>query len=414
MEKISKILVLGNTRQAITVIRSLAGTECDVIVGRSGDRQFTEFSRFVSEVWVHPPINESEEEFTDQLIRLLKERKNIYYIFPVDEEEIACLERHIDRLSSLTTLIMPEKNTFFTCLDKARMYEICSSLGIPIPGTKTVRSITELHENAAIIGYPVIIKPNDCGKFFWDNKAIIVNTPQDLAKIVSSWPTGNEFIVLQKYLSGNRHNGNFFAVNGEIQLYFEYKTTRTDRVSGTGVGVDTVAVKPTKLLQDYCSLLIKKMRFNGVGCVQFIVSNNGQVHFIEINPRLSANCALPYRCGADFPRLAFEAAKAPNNYRLQFPTGYRINKRAHWLMGDIYGLDNEIKRGNVNKAIFIKWTIKMLKTFLAADYHMTWWWRDPLPTLFLYYRLFAGIIRRIARAVSVVKEEKVWTKPPKY
>jgi hypothetical protein len=44
------------------------------------------------------------------------------------------------------------------------------------------------------------------------------------------------------------------------------------------------------------------------------------------------------------------------------------------------------------------WLAAMMRSLLRADDHMTWDWRDPLPTVFLYAqfvrRLWQGLGRR--------------------
>jgi predicted ATP-grasp superfamily ATP-dependent carboligase len=400
MHETSKILVLGNYRQTLTVIRSLAKTGCSVVVGRDQERKFTEFSRYTSEVWIHPSIKKQEEEFINQLTVFLNERKDVQYIFPVDEDEVACLERHRDTRLSSVRIVMTDKKTFFTCIDKGKMYTMCASVGIPIPETKVICSLKDLQEGVETFGFPVLVKPNDGYKYFFDNKAIICHTQRELDRFFSVWPEGNEFIVLQKYIIGYRHNCHFFAVNGALRAYFEHKTIRTDRVNGTGLGVDNITVDPSPLREEYCSNLLRKLGYTGVGCVQFLVTNNNQAYFLEINPRLDANCAIPYRCGYDFPRFAYESVRSQNKETQRFSAAYSSGRRAHWFMGDVYGLDNEIKRGNVNKKQFILWILRTMKTLIVADFHITWWWRDPLPTLYLFYSSVAGVMRRLGRKIG--------------
>lgn len=58
-----KIFILGNYRQTIAVILSLAKSGYDIMEGHSGEKEFTEFSRHVTGTWTHPEIAGNEEEF---------------------------------------------------------------------------------------------------------------------------------------------------------------------------------------------------------------------------------------------------------------------------------------------------------------------------------------------------------------
>ena len=59
----NKVLVLGNYRQTLTVIRSLGRAGYHVIAGRDGKRSFTDYCRYTAEVWQHPNIKNEESSF---------------------------------------------------------------------------------------------------------------------------------------------------------------------------------------------------------------------------------------------------------------------------------------------------------------------------------------------------------------
>lgn len=78
----SKVLVIGNYCQTITVIRSLARAGYYIIVGCDEKRVFTQYSRHTSEVWRHPDITKSEEDFIAALTKFLARRQDIALVFP--------------------------------------------------------------------------------------------------------------------------------------------------------------------------------------------------------------------------------------------------------------------------------------------------------------------------------------------
>ncbi len=379
------------------MIRSLARAGYTVIVGRSYEKAFTEFSHYVSEAWEHPEIGADEGKFIKCLKVFLAARKNIRAVYPVGEIECACLHRFAPQITPLAAIISTETDTFDVCLDKQAMYRIAESLEIQIPKTVAVKSTLELYDSAEILGYPCVVKPNDALRPFEDQKAVICNSLQDLKNVLPVWPLGNEHLLVQKYIAGPRHNCHFFAIEGVVHLYFEHVVLRTDNVNGTGYGVENSTVIPSTVLQEYCSVMVEQLNYSGVGCAQFIVSPEGKVYFLEINPRLDANCAIPYYFGYDFPRVAADYTINNSVPLLSTLKGYPAAKRAHWLFGDIHGLLYAKKVGILNTAAFIKWLFRMFKAFLHADMHITWSWRDPLPSLYLYNKLFSAIPRKLLR-----------------
>ena len=89
-KSLSKVLVLGNFLQTITVVRSLARAGYYVILGAEREKVFAQYSRHVSQVWQHPPIKDREEEFVSAMVAFLADCEGITLVFPVGETEIRC------------------------------------------------------------------------------------------------------------------------------------------------------------------------------------------------------------------------------------------------------------------------------------------------------------------------------------
>ena len=140
--------------------------------------------------------------------------------------------------------------------------------------------------------------------------------------------------------------------------------------------------------------------YSGVGCVQFLVNErNGTNVFLEINPRLDATCAFPWHYGCDLPRLAVEIAqgdKALDRFPGTLPR-YPTSKRVHWCLGDVRGWLHEVKRGEVRVGPSLVWLAKIVASFLRANCHLTWWWKDPAPVVVLCRDLLAYAWRCLFR-----------------
>lgn len=399
-----KALTLGNYRHTVTVVRSLARAGYDVIVGReAAERTFTQFSRYVSgEVWDHPKPEQEPEDFIATLTEFIDRRHDLAVVFPIGETSLQRIAQNISRLPARARFIMPEPGALLACLDKAAIYKTVTDLGIPLPASARVRNLKEMIAEARRIGYPVIVKPNRSFNFFFNQKAIICRTPDEIQKTFWSWPPDNDFLIMQQYIEGYRPNCHFAARDGQIVSYFEHNVIRTDRLDETGFEVDGVSVKPTPRLRDYCEKLTRYLRYSGVGCVQFLAdSKTTRFYFLEINPRLDATCALPYHCGFDFPRMAvdimdYSGRPVPvlsNGFTDIYPAG----RRAYWLLGDVLGLVHSLEDGSVNRKTALSWLKNMAGSTLAADLHLTFSWKDPAPTGFLYAKLVSSLWGRIKK-----------------
>ncbi len=397
----NKVLVLGNYRHALTVIRSLGRAGYYVIAGKDGQRSFTDHSRYTAEVWQHPKVEDNESNFVAALNEFLAKRDEIPMIFPIGDTQISCIARHIGQLPASVAVVMPDPITAINCQNKSHVYTTNERLGISQPAFEKAYSYTELRSSIERIGYPCVIKPNDSFTPFLGEKAIIIHSAEEMTASIPAWPEAHKYLVVQKYARGDRHTCHFVAVGGEILSYFEFKVLRTDRRDGTGYLVEGVSVRPTVNLKEQCQALARELEYSGVGSVQFLVDDStDSVNFLEINPRLGASCALAFYCGYDLPKMAVENAEFLMGKRVERSketSDYPAGKRVVWLMGDIQGILRDWRAGRLDLGSATSWLKNMATTFARGDFHVTWWWKDPLPTLIIYGQLLKSLFRKMKR-----------------
>jgi hypothetical protein len=154
---------------------------------------------------------------------------------------------------------------------------------------------------------------------------------------------------------------------------------------------------PSKQRRGFSELLTRRLDYTGIGCIQFLANEeDGNSYFLEFNPRLDANGALPYFCGIDFPRQAIDVHRCLRGEIVSLPQyseDYPVGKRIHWLLGDISGLLMDLKQRRVSAFHGTLWFFRILFALSRSSVHMTWSWKDPLPTLFLYRQEFLNIIK---------------------
>jgi predicted ATP-grasp superfamily ATP-dependent carboligase len=379
------VLTLGNSREALTVIRSLARAGYRVIAGRVAERDPTEFSRYTAASWLHPAPGSEPEAFIEAL-RAFQTRQRIDYVFPIGETPMRTIIHGLSRLPS-TRLVMVDAETALTCFDKGRMYVVARELGIPVPTTLTGVTPAGLVEAARRCGFPCVLKANDSSEPLLEEKALICSDEGSVADIVRRLVAPGLGIVVQSYAPGQRVNCNFAAWHGEVRLYSEQRVIRTDRPNGTGLAVDSVSMPPTPSLRQHTEALARHFQYTGVGCAQFLVDpTSGATAFLELNPRLDAACSLPVACGCDLPLWALEIARRRAGERADLPADavYRVGLRGNWLLGDLRARARAQRSGIAGGAPAFVWLGHAMRSFLAASHHTVWSWRDPGPALFEY------------------------------
>ena len=392
----AEVLVIGNYRQTLTVIRSLARANYRVVLGRSEPYAFPRYSRYIEEIWEHPSIDCDGKEFMAALSAFAESRTAPFCIFPIGERELSVLASHFTELPPQTMLIMPDPATVLTCLNKATFYELATRLGLPVPEFRLAMSLQELMAESEGIGFPCVVKPLCSLPDFRDQKAVVLYNRDQLPRKLPSWPVGHTSLIVQRFSSGLRYNCHFLADQGDLLAYFEQRVLRTDRPDYTGYGVDGEAVPPTTLLKDLTAKLIGELGYSGLGCVQFLVDEaRGTTSLLELNPRLDATCAVPYYCGYDFPAMAVELAA----YRRQMASSRPANdsiyplRRGVWSSGELTRLGQDIRGQQVRWVEVPGRLLRIGSSFLLADFHLTFSWRDPLPTFYVFVRMLRAALR---------------------
>jgi predicted ATP-grasp superfamily ATP-dependent carboligase len=392
-----EVLVIGNYRQTLTVVRSLARANYRVIAGHSEPHVSTDYSRYTREIWKHPVINRNGEEFLKALSAFAKSRTSPFFIFPVGERELFLLAHKPPDLPPGAVMVMPGSATILECSNKIAFYELATRLGLPVAEFRVAKSLPEVIAGAEDVGFPCVVKPIGSLTDFQGRKAVVLHQREELLRKLPSWPRGHESLIVQKFSGGLRHNCHFLADQGELLAYFEQRVLRTDRPDYTGFGVDGESVPPTAALKDHTAKLIRELGYSGPGCVQFLVLVDGArstASLLELNPRLDATCAIPYYCGYDFPAMAVELAA----YRRQIAASRPANgsvyplRRGVWSSGDLIRLGQDIRERRISWGEALGRFLRIGRSFWLADFHLTWSWRDPLPTLYVFARMLRAAL----------------------
>lgn len=389
------ILVLGDYRQTVTVVRSLGRAGFDVVLGCERPQSSTALSRHVTGVRLFDGLH--PQRFCYQLEACLrKDRPD--FVFPVGESQLRRALRHDpDRLLSLATWVIPEPATVLRCFDKRAMYQLATGLGIPTAPWRPFTNAENLLLDAAELGYPVVLKRRDSSGRVRKKKALICRGLDDLEQFLLElrYDSDAASLVLQKYAPGVRHNCHIAAVRGRMVAFFQQKVLRTDEADGTGVGIEGISVEPSPQLRAYCERLLVSLGYTGIGCIQFLLDDvNDSIAFLGFNARMDSTAALPYRLGVDFPLMAVRiAAGEPVNG----PADYALGKRYYWLYGDLRARLAQDAEKSPRQMLGAFWKMPLL---LARSYELVFEWRDPLPALHEFWRKAVDSLLKPRRAAG--------------
>ncbi|MFM7148667.1 MAG: hypothetical protein ACKO23_02375 [Gemmataceae bacterium] len=389
------VLVLGDQRQALAVIRSLARIGYRVIFATSLKHSNVAKSRFIAETW---HLNSAGvEKLRMELLERMAGRPDISLVFPIAEVDMQCL-RQRDVPKPIRVISASEESAAL-CRDKTKLLAMAHERGVPVARWVKVRDSAALLDAVADIGFPLVLKPDVNAETDLGFKALILKSPAEALPEIKRFP--QEGLIVQRHAEGFRHNVYFVAREGRLLGLGESRILRTDRLDGTGLAVEGITVSPSVALSRYTEQLVQAISYTGVGCAQFLLDERtGEVCFLEINPRLGANSNIICRAGMDLPRAFVDVVcgRDPSVGK------WDIGRRYAWLSGDLNGFLDE--RSKMNLAAAFLWLGRLLRAQVRADDHVTWDWADPRPTLSMLRDRLARILRSPFRrsTVSLDKE----------
>lgn len=379
------VLLLGNYRPTISLVRTLKPLGYRVIVGLGGGEGGAQHSRFVDEVWDHPPLGSGAHGFVTALAALLRQRPDIGVVLPVAEEFVRAVSAARGALPADRTYAVPSPSVIEATLDKASLWRLAESLGVPVAPYGVCESCEELARTCAQVGYPVVLRPFDSTRRLRGRKALIVASPDELSASVPTWPADQSAIIAQRWVTGARHNVYFAARAGRIVRIVEAVIDRTDEPDGTGLAVEGRTVPASPDLTDFTERLTGALAYAGVGCAQFLVDRrSGAVHLLEINPRIAGNHAIAEAAGLELGPLSIVLATGEPP-EVGFVAGASGLVYA-WTYGDLHGLLVAVRDGRVSSRDAVRWARRLVATTARAGVHMTWRWDDPMPTVMLFAR----------------------------
>lgn len=370
------VLVLGDYRQTITIVRSLGRAGFKVVLGCERVHSSTALSRHVAAVRILDAS--APERYCDSLSGWLR-RDSPQFVFPVGEAELRRLVyggRHT--LATLSSWIMPEPATVLRCFDKRAMYHLAATLGVPVSPWRPYSGVLGCLRDAEELGYPVVVKRKDSATMLCGTNAIICRSGGDFERFLAAahHDPDCDSLIVQKHATGQRHNCHFAADGGRIVAFFQQKVLKTDQPDGTGIGIEGVSVVPSPELRAHCERILEHLGYTGIGCIQFLVDERtGSIVFLELNARMDSTAVLPYRLGIDFPLIALRIAAGEP---VQAPQRYAIGQRYFYLYGALNVWLAQRRSQPLSRVI--AWPFTLPWTALRS-HDLMLDWRDPLPAM---------------------------------
>lgn len=243
------------------------------------------------------------------LLNLVKQHK-IDAIIPLIDSDLLSLSKAALRFAKLNcNVVISKQSVIEACADKLLTYRILRDAQIDTPETWTPKEVLSRRRHK----FPYFLKPREGsagqGLFKIDN----IN---ELRVFIKRQPD----CVIQEFIEGVEHTMDVYTgLDGNPRCVVPRRRleVRTGEVS------KGLIVKEPKIIWAGRKVANAIPGFRGVVTVQCMVTANGRITVIEINPRFGGGAPLSIHAGADFPKwLMTELLGRPLRVR---PDAYRDN-----------------------------------------------------------------------------------------
>lgn len=382
-----------SSRKALTVVRSLGKQGYNVIAVSDERVNMSRFSKYCKKFFqVTNPLNDTEK-YIDELKNILK-MHNIEVLLPMEDETVELIIQNIDQFSNISTLL-PDYDTFMLARDKGKTMEKAVELGIPCPKTYFIKNLKDVKDLKEQIAYPALVK----ARISSGSRGLIrVNEKEELVKSYYEVHKDFEFPIIQKYITGQFDKIQVLLMldkNHKVKAICTYQGIREFPISGGPVTMWKTISLP--IIENKTIEFMEKLKWVGFAEVEYIVKQNtGEYYLMEINPRFSANIALAYYVGIDFPLIY---SKLATNTEVEFVRNNKFNEFCQWLIpGDILNFIFNKDRFNQEIGYFFKKPKKMYDAILSKD--------DFMPTIGLIISLFTNLFSSLKNLRTKLKSSK--------
>ncbi len=301
-------VVIGGHVNGLGLVRSLAARGIPTAVVTTKPYDIAQRSRWVSAVVAAPGIEHRPELLVEVLERRAAEWKG-WALLPTNDEALAALATHHERLSSRYTVVAPPWEVARSLVDKNLMREAARAVGADMP--RCYGPASDATAALRDVRFPVVVKPNVGYRFAssFGTKLFVADDREALRRCVSRLAAARLEAQVFDFIPGN---------DDRIYAYCTYMDGRGEPLDGLTVhklrqgpplfGVARAAeIVPTEpSLRELTVELLRGIGFRGMAVAEFKLDpRDGGFRFIEINGRSVIYNALLRRAGLDLAALAW-------------------------------------------------------------------------------------------------------------
>ena len=374
-----RALVTGaNTRMAYTVTKALFHKKVEVVVADFVPRSFTSFSRYARKHFRYPHPRFQEDDFVDCLLKRIKDL-SCDVLIPTQEETYVIAKRQSD-LEGTVEMALPSYEQILSVYCKDHLVELCGNLGVPVPRTRILKSISEIDEICENFQFPVVLKPRKGGGNFGIEH---VKSPNGFSQRYLASLDINRFepqdLLVQERIDVEKKFSQAFVYNqGKMIASFADIHWRDFPASGGSGTLRESIHRPD--LEYLGRRVLDHLNWHGVAECEFVVEKGScSPYLIEINPRIWGGINSAVSAGLNIAWMLYCIASGQSNSQGESNISYRDGVKTRWLWGDLRVFPDYYKMSQKKISFMTEYFNVLSKDVFLDDIDL----HDPLPFLVL-------------------------------
>lgn len=352
------VMVLdGESRAALGVVRSLGALGVPVLVGGDGGLAMAGFSRFCSRRFAYPLAAGLAATHAAILERVRVWRPDV--LMPVMEPGWEVTYAFYDEYAALTRIVPnPGRALFEGLFDKAVLAGYAEPHGVPMPATWRPRSREEALGLSDRLPYPVLLKPRR------SSAGVGTCRVEDPAGLAGALGPMLDPPLIQEYIDGEDLELTVLCAEGAPVAGHVYLTLRNYPLP-FGPPIACRTIRDDALLTVGIRFL-EAIGYHGVAHLDFRRDRrDGVAKLLDFNPRLAGTNDISIRSGVNFPKLLYDLAVGG---RPEPCFEYDVGLEYRWLVHEVLRLLRTPEKGRTLREL-LRWRC------VASDV----WPRDLLP-----------------------------------
>ena len=316
-----------------------------IAIIKKGKFRFASESKYISKLHLVETIEEGYEILKAEY----GNRKIKPFVFTTDDEITSFLDKHYDELKQHFIFFnAKESGRISKYMDKSNINDLAKKHGINIIKSWKVK-VGEIPKD---LEYPVITKAIISTVSGWKKDSFICSNEKELKEAYKK--IKSERILIQKFIKKkNELCLDGFSVDNGKKVFYAIASNYNNIIDNAYSNYMTVKNTYDKEIEKKLSSMFKEIGFEGIFSVEFLIDQNNELYFLEINFRNSTWSYAATKAGMNLPILWSKAmldSKVVDNAYVKFDE--------FTAMAEFVDYKDRVKTGEIS---LFKWLIQLKK-----------------------------------------------------